>query len=50
MPGEIGPDAPLQADGSSKCSAIGIRRQTLPADIRHPASNPPFSDIVSENS
>ena len=48
--GEAGPNVPLQSEGSSKCSAVSIRRRTQPADIRHPASNPPFSDLVSENS
>ena len=50
MSGEDGPNVPLQTDESSKCSVKDIRRRTLPADIRHPASNPPFSDLVSENS
>ena len=50
MPGEIGLNVPLQTDGSSKCSAAGILRRTLPADIRHPASNPPSTDIVSVDS
>ena len=50
MSGEGGLNVPLQTDESSKCSATGVLRRTLPADIRHPASNPPFSDLVSENS
>ncbi len=40
----------LQKPESSKCSAEGIGRRTLPAEIRHPASNLPLPDLVSGNS
>ena len=50
MSGEGGLNVPLQTDESSKCSATGVLRRTLPADIRHPASNPPLPDLVSGNS
>ena len=40
MPGEGGQNVPLQAEGSSKCSAADILRQTLPSIMMQDAEYP----------